>query len=1184
MEKLKQKKIVLRVTFCMTLVLLMAVSFLLLFSNTNEVNAISGGDGTVSTPYEISTASDLIGISEDVNNGLFNGYFGVHFILTGDINLNDVPWMPIGTNQNPFRGTLNGNGYSIIGLFIDDSSLDRVGLFGFIDHNATIRNLTIAGSVRGNNFSAGLVGSNAGLIENVTNQVTVSAIDDASQIGGLAGYNSGTITNSSNHANIESNFVHFIGGIAGSNSGTIQNSYNIGNVTTINSIIGGIAGTNTIGGEISAAFNTGTITGNTVVGGIVGNNRALISNAYNRGFIDSENGTAGGIAGNNETVGSIEFVYSASNILGRFNIAAIAGLNHGIVSRAFFDRDLFNGELANAGVVLESLSLTTLQMVHSDTLTNITKLGLITNQNEGVWTKRAYNASHAFYPELRIFYENNIENSRISVSVERMELEYEDLTLSITSVTYNGQAHEPDVYFGELQLLKDLDFTVAFSDNVSAGQATAAITLINRFRGIVVLNFTIERAVLTIDFDSLNFVYNGALQHPIVNSVMGNIKGETITFTYLHTNPINAGTHQVEVVLANDAINQNYYLAETIITFEIAKATLSIEWAATNFVYNGQVQRPEIASVIGIINNEDVTFGFTFTGDGIRAGNHSITAYLEETAINANYVLEPNTREFQILQRAITIVWDTARLYYNGMAQRPFATITGGVIEGDQLTLVYSGYENNINANETDGHYVFLTLLNSGDNLNYFLEITHNYLIHRAPITIQWWETPLTFTGHPQHPGFFVSSGRIGNEEILFDISDFSNNINASSGGAYQITVSLMDNAINANYVFVPQTKTYDIGRAIFDVRTVEFRDTTFNHNGLPRKIFISSSLPIGVSVVYENNARIEVGAHTVTARFTVNLSNYFPLGVNFVTATLFIANTSFEFSDGTRYVELVDDVTFGTVIDLDTLNDNSHFRTSGKSILHSYELIQVAQVFSGEKAIRVSLSSRQLNRNGLIVLYRNASGDIVEADFEIVNGQVVFSATDLTDFAILAYRQLAWIWITAIIVVALALLAAAAFVLIKKREKVFAIFGSKKPVTVLPKTSECASDVGDADDKANTNDSVVAEEFSLDVLMTYGKLTIDGIKCESFESLLRGLNFRTISKQVEVCAGSSEASKLSESIPNNSVFWQGKRLRINSKAWQDFATKICKKAGFNGELTKTNCREIMQKAKELSK
>ena len=75
----------------------------------------------------INNFSDLAAIASDVNGGKYDGYYGLTINLACDLDIGDdcrsfdsgSGWIPIGTTTYPFKGTFNGNGYSISGLYIN---------------------------------------------------------------------------------------------------------------------------------------------------------------------------------------------------------------------------------------------------------------------------------------------------------------------------------------------------------------------------------------------------------------------------------------------------------------------------------------------------------------------------------------------------------------------------------------------------------------------------------------------------------------------------------------------------------------------------------------------------------------------------------------------------------------------------------------------------------------------------------------------------------------------------------------------------------------------------------------------------------------------------------------------------------------------------------------------------------
>ena len=112
--------------------------------------------GSVGNPYLVTTASEL----NDIRNNP-----AAHYRLMNDIDLTDwlaensseEGWEPI----NDFTGSLDGNGFTISGFWINRPSTDKVGLFGSIS-GGTIKRLGLlipdGKSIVGNNYVGGIVG------------------------------------------------------------------------------------------------------------------------------------------------------------------------------------------------------------------------------------------------------------------------------------------------------------------------------------------------------------------------------------------------------------------------------------------------------------------------------------------------------------------------------------------------------------------------------------------------------------------------------------------------------------------------------------------------------------------------------------------------------------------------------------------------------------------------------------------------------------------------------------------------------------------------------------------------------------------------------------------------------------------------------------------------------------------
>ena len=253
------------------------------------------GDGSENSPYQIGTAEELYWFA-----ALVNGELGgetpnasANAVLTANITVNKdllasvnedgtlkdgktvVSWTPIGKDQNPYTGTFDGQGHTISGLYLDNSVLNNVGLFG--KNSGTIKNVGVVDSYfYGNEYVGGVCGYNGGTITGCYNSGTVSG---NFYVGGVCGYNDvGTITGCYNTGLVSSN-RDSVGGVCGRNyDGTITGCYNTGSVSGDYNYAGGVCGYHE--GTITGCYNTGSVSGYNAVGGVCGYNGGTITGCY----------------------------------------------------------------------------------------------------------------------------------------------------------------------------------------------------------------------------------------------------------------------------------------------------------------------------------------------------------------------------------------------------------------------------------------------------------------------------------------------------------------------------------------------------------------------------------------------------------------------------------------------------------------------------------------------------------------------------------------------------------------------------------------------------------------------------------------------------------------------------------------------------------------------------------------
>jgi hypothetical protein len=162
-------------------------------------------------------------------------------------------------------------------------------------------------------------------------QVGVEEVDITgySGVGGLVGENSGTVINSYSTGSVTGNDV--VGGLVGDNNfGSVSNSYSTGNVTG-STYVGGLVGHNE-GGNVNNSYSTGSVTGDWDGGGLVGWNDGTVSNSYSTSNVASEQGAGGLVGWNTDTVSNS---YACGRVTGDGNVAGLVGSNLGTVSDSY---------------------------------------------------------------------------------------------------------------------------------------------------------------------------------------------------------------------------------------------------------------------------------------------------------------------------------------------------------------------------------------------------------------------------------------------------------------------------------------------------------------------------------------------------------------------------------------------------------------------------------------------------------------------------------------------------------------------------------------------------------------------------------------------------------------------------------------------------------------------------------
>ena len=271
--------------------------------------------------YQIGTAAELFGFAEILKQRSYDNPALVCAKLTDNIVINKnvldsygdlnpkaqdlVAWTPVG-----FAGLFDGNGKTISGLYVKDTTLMMIGLFSGVyfaayGDSAVVKDLGIEDSY----FYGKYQGSRDPDIGSIFATTTTTAAYIK-------------ISNCYSNATIEGWGV--IGGLVGWNGSkmTIENSHNSGKIrTNISASAGGLVGFS--GNDtlfIINSYNSANIKGGGSAAGLASSTRVLyVENSYNSGDLSSDESSVAGLIGSINGIDRIPRIPEYSNIIHSYN-------------------------------------------------------------------------------------------------------------------------------------------------------------------------------------------------------------------------------------------------------------------------------------------------------------------------------------------------------------------------------------------------------------------------------------------------------------------------------------------------------------------------------------------------------------------------------------------------------------------------------------------------------------------------------------------------------------------------------------------------------------------------------------------------------------------------------------------------------------------------------------------------
>ncbi|HOR98010.1 MAG TPA: hypothetical protein PLZ74_06520, partial [Kiritimatiellia bacterium] len=276
--------------------------------------------------FEIRTAADL----QKVGSGLDGWMPDAAYLVMNDIDASETAgwnegagFEPIGWHDS-FAGILDGQGHTVSRLTINRPDDGAVGLFGFLENGAFVKNVKLRDcTVIGGSEVGCLAGT---LYESTLQSCSVAGVVSGDEaVGGLVGW-CGDSTVQSCYATGAVYGQYNAGGLIGSLSddSAVQSCYATGAVYG-SYVTGGL-----VGGcgysTVQSCYATGTVEGDEGVGGLIGSlyDYSAVQSCYATGAASGQN-FVGGLAGYCDFDGVVRTCYAAGAVDGMSGAGGLIG-------------------------------------------------------------------------------------------------------------------------------------------------------------------------------------------------------------------------------------------------------------------------------------------------------------------------------------------------------------------------------------------------------------------------------------------------------------------------------------------------------------------------------------------------------------------------------------------------------------------------------------------------------------------------------------------------------------------------------------------------------------------------------------------------------------------------------------------------------------------------------------------
>ena len=442
--------------------------------------------------------------------------------------------------------------------------------------------------------------------------------------------------------------------------GSVRNVGLVGGSVTGNSMVGGLVGESAYG-TVSNSYATGMVSGSSYTGGLVGNNYGgAISNSYATGAVTGGSYTGGLVGNNNYGDSTISNSYASGAVTGASATGGLAGRNNGTVSNSYASGAVSSTGSSVGGLIGYNAS-TISNSYASGAVSGSSSVGGLAGFNNGTVTGS--------------FWDTTASGQGSSAGGVGMTTTDMQTQANFTSATAAN---------GNVNPAWDMANTWVMYDGHTSPLLRSFMTA---------LTVTANNDTKTYD----GLTYSGGNGATYSTTPNGNLLG-TLSYGGTSQSATDAGSY----VITGSGLysnQQGYIISYVDGALTVNKADLTLSTSNVTKTYDGTSAANGAAIVTsGTLFGTDALSGGTFAFTDKNAGSNKIVTTAGVTLVdgngggNYNVAYADNTAS-TITPKALTVAGETALdKVYDGTT---LATLAGGtltgVISGDTVSLIEAG-------------------------------------------------------------------------------------------------------------------------------------------------------------------------------------------------------------------------------------------------------------------------------------------------------------------------------------------------------------------------------------------------------------------------------------------------------------------------------------------------------------